>query len=151
MELPAQEIRRRRTSSNYASDLVIVRRSAAFDRVVLVFVSLSQPLQHSLARGRPSWPASRRQAVVSSLFQLDPVQGQEVQPERRRPLSRRSPWPFDFRPTVLLFHPTLSLFHRVRSFFRRRHSRVRRVPFCVGQLLQRLNLVFGRSKSSPQG
>ena len=47
------------------------------------------------------------------------------------------------------FIQRFSLFHPRRSFFHPTHSRVRPARFSVGQVLvQRLNLVFGRSKSS---
>src|SRR5213080_1437182 len=128
---------------------VVLPGYAFFRRVVLVvscFFQLFQLPQLAPAIGRESGAEPRGEAVAfSCLFQLSTARG-------RGPCRAieglvkswaRSLWDFLFRPMLTLFHLTLFLFHL-------RLSRVRRAALCVEQVaVQRPNLVFGRSKSSP--
>src|SRR5213596_423859 len=126
---------------------VVLPGYAFFRRVALVvscFFQLFQLPQLAPAIGRESGAEPRGEAVAfSCLFQLSTARG-------RGPCRAieglvkswaRSLWDFLFRPMLSLFH--LILFHLMLS-------RVRRAPLCVEQVaVQRPNLVFGRSKSSP--
>src|SRR6266516_2933527 len=121
---------------------VVLPGYAFFRRVALVvscFFQLFQLPQLAPAIGRESGAEPRAEAVaLSCLFQLSTARG-------RGPCRAieglvkswaRSLWDFLFRPMLFLFHLIL--------------SRVRPARLCVEQVaVQRPNLVFGRSKSSP--
>ena len=145
-QLPPEEVLLCQTSSlypNYAAiGAVSLPAQAVVGRVALV--SLGRPVLPS--RGRASW---RKAAVLSSVFQLPIAQGRESGPERRFGSSACSSRPFVFRPMRLLAHPRHSLALVTDSLFRLGLSRVPPVPFSVERaVVQRLNLVFGTSKSS---
>src|SRR6266542_2598835 len=139
----AQEILLHQTSPTYAAfGSVILPIQAVFGGVALVSSCL---FQLSSSTSRASWPETRRQAVVfSCLFQLSPARRREPCPMfgHQEESSGRSQWPFRFSPTRSFFRLPLSLFQLAPP-------PVRPAPLFVEQVVvQRPNLVFGRSKSS---
>src|SRR5437667_9463984 len=149
---PPQEIPLCQTSSlcpNSAAIGAVSRRAQAVaGRVALVLPGLQ--LLPSRA-GEPG-PESRRETLqFSCLFQLWSVLRRESRPatERREESSGHWPWIFRFRRAHSIFYPTRLLFHPTHSVFQLTRPRVRPTPFSVEQVVvQRRNLVFGRSKSS---
>src|SRR6266581_4701910 len=143
MELasPPQEIPRCQTSSlcpNYAAiGAVSLPAQAVFGRVALASSCLFQ-LFPGRCRGGcvKSGPETRGEAVVfSCLFQLGSARRRESGPERPEESFGRL--------------QQLSLFQRRLSLFRLTLPRACPAPFSVEPVVvQRLNLVFGRSKSS---
>src|SRR6516164_11355617 len=142
-QLPLQETPLFWTSSFYpAIGAVSLPAQAVVGRVALVLPGL----QLSPAR---SWESWWKAAVSSSLFQLLSEQGQKSGPERRHDSCGRSSWLFLFRPVGSLFDPIDSLFPLMNSVFQLTLPRARRAPFSVEQVVvQRLNLFFGRRRSS---
>src|SRR6266511_431813 len=143
---PPQEIALCQTSSlcpnSAAIGAVSLPAPAVVGRVALVLPGL----ELSTSRSRESWLGTGPQSLVfSCLFRLSPARGRELCPMTGREELR----PFRFRPTLSPFHLRLSLFPPPLSLFQLTRPRVRPAPFSVEQVVvQRWNLVFGRSKSS---
>ena len=118
--------------------------------VALVLSCLFQPLQRSPARGRESGPnvgAKLLNSLVSFSFGLRCVANHVL----RLSIGRNR---LDVGPGFFVFGERIhSFIQRFHFFIQRIHSFIQRVLACVqlrfsvGQVLvQRLNLVFGRSK-----
>ena len=114
-------------------------------------------VQLAPARGRESGPEPRGEAVVFSCLCQRPTGREAVAvsclfqlaPGRDPESSGRSQRPFRFSPTLTPFPLTLFLLKLILSPFHLMLSRVRPAALSVEQVVvQRPNLVFGRSKSS---
>src|SRR5439155_24463806 len=122
----------------------------SFFVVVPAFAAFSFLLELAPARGREAGADHRGEAVafsylfqLSCLFQLSPVRRRESGAEHRRESCA------EHRGESSGCSLSLSLFQPMPFLFHLTLSRVRPAPLSVEQVaVQRLNLVFGRSKSS---
>src|SRR5207248_3086489 len=146
---PPQEIPLRQTSSLGPNSAAIGAVSLPAQAVGGGWVALVLPgLRLIPSRGGESGPET---VELSCLFRLWSVLRRESRPatERREKSSGHWPWIFRFRRAHSIFYPTRLLFHPTHSVFQLTRPRVRPTPFSVEQVVvQRRNLVFGRSKSS---